>query len=184
MPTKCSVFIAASLDGFIARPNGDIEWLHKEAYTTADGDDFGYTEFMANIDALVMGRNSFEKVLNFPSWPYNDTPVVVLSSRKIDIPAELKGRVEVMDTPPDQLIAALSARGKKHLYIDGGVTIQRFLCADLIDEITLTQIPVLLGDGLPLFTALGREIALELIKSRSADNGFVQSQYRLIYTDV
>lgn len=184
MTSRCSVFIAASLDGFIARPDGDIDWLHKPEYTTADGDDFGYTEFIADVDALVMGRNSFEKVLSFPSWPYVDTPVVVLSSRELDIPAELKDKVETMDVPPDQLVAILSTQGKKHLYIDGGVTIQRFLHAGLINEITLTQIPVLLGNGLPLFAALGREIALELIESRSADNGFVQSQYRLIYSDM
>ncbi|MFT5088197.1 MAG: dihydrofolate reductase [Candidatus Latescibacterota bacterium] len=89
-----------------------------------------------------------------------------------------------MNAPPDQLVTILSMQGKKCLYIDGGVTIQRFLHAGLIDEITLTQIPVLLGNGLPLFAALGREIALELVESRSADNGFVQSQYRLTYSDV
>ncbi len=181
MNCKSSVFIAASLDGFIARPDGDIDWLHRPEYAMPDGDDFGYKRFIASVDALVMGRNSFEKVLSFPSWPYDGTPVVVLSSRPRAIPTHLQNKVEVVNSSPADLVKALAAQGKKHLYIDGGITIQHFLQAGLIDEITLTQIPVLLGAGLPLFASIGREIALELVESRSADNGFVQSRYRLLY---
>lgn len=181
MPTKCSVFIAASLDGFIARPDGAIDWLHRAEYATEDGDDFGYADFVKDIDALVMGRNSFEKVLSFPHWPYEDMPVIVLSSQQVEIPTALKDRVQKMNASPTELVEQLAAQGKQHLYIDGGITIQRFLRAGLIDEITLTQIPVLLGAGLPLFGSIGREIALELVDSRSAANGFVQSVYRLRY---
>jgi dihydrofolate reductase len=183
MTIKTSVFIAASLDGFIARPDGDIDWLHRPEYAAHDGDDWGYGNFIASVDALVMGRHSFEKVLSFPSWPYDGTPVVVLTSRKLAIPAHLSDKVEPMSAAPAALVEDLAARGKEHLYIDGGITIQRFLRAGLIDEITLTQIPVLLGDGLPLFAAIGREIVLELIDSRHGDNGFVQSRYLLLYNE-
>jgi dihydrofolate reductase len=182
MTIKTSVFIAASLDGFIARPDGNIDWLHRPQYATDDGNDWGYGDFIASVDALVMGRHSFEKVLSFPSWPYDGTPVVVLTSRKLVIPDHLQHKAEPMDASPAEIVEQLAAQGKEHLYIDGGITIQRFLRAGLIDEITLTQIPVLLGEGLPLFASIGREIALELVGSRSGDNGFVQSVYRLVYS--
>lgn len=182
MPTQCSVFIACSLDGFIARPDGDIDWLHKPEYAPQDGDDWGYSAFIERIDALVMGRNSFEKVLSFPEWPYQSTFVAVLSSRPIAIPEALQGKVEAFSGPPAEIVAQLAARDKHRLYIDGGATIQHFFQAGLIDEVILTQIPVILGDGLPLFGSIGTEIALELVSSRSGDNSFVQIHYRVVPT--
>lgn len=180
MNIKCSAFIASSIDGFIARPDGDIEWLHKPEYAQEDGFDFGYSAFMESVDALVMGRNSFEKVLTFDPWPYEDTPVVVLTSRDLDIPEKLKGKVHLESGKPEEIAERLSLKGYKHLYIDGGVTIQRFLRAGLINEITITQIPVLLGDGISLFGSIGTEIQLKLEQTSGAHNGFVQSKYRLV----
>lgn len=179
MPTKCSVYIAASVDGFIARPDGDVDWLDNPAYEAAEAEDYGYGAFMATVDALVMGRSSFEKVLSFDSWPYGDVPVVVLSSGKPALPEALEDKVIREGGAPEGIVSRLAKRGFRHLYVDGGVTIQRFLQAGLIDEMIVTQIPILLGDGLPLFGATGKETPLQLVDSRSYANGFVQNHYRV-----
>lgn len=187
--TYCSVYIAASIDGFIAREDGDIDWLTRptrpddEVLENTEGisdtGDFGYEEFISGIDAIVMGRGSFEKVLTFGEWPYEGTPVAVLSSRKLEIPDSLTGKAMHMTGWPDQIVSQLAAKGYRRLYIDGGVTIQRFLTADLIDQITVTWIPVLLGAGIPLFGSLGRELRLKLVDSTAFSNGFVQTSYRV-----
>lgn len=179
MQIRCSVYIAASVDGYIAGPDGDIEWLHDPAYAAPEAGDFGYEAFITTVDALVMGRHSFEKVLSFDQWPYGDLPVVVLSSREVAIPQALRDKIIPERGAPEQIVARLADRGFAHLYIDGGVTIQRFLQAGMIDEMIVTQIPVLLGDGLPLFGAIGVQIPLQLRESRSFENGFVQNRYRI-----
>lgn len=177
---KCSVFIAASVDGYIARSDGDIDWLHNPAYNLPGSEDFGYEAFTSTVDALVMGRKSFEKVLTFDSWAYGDMPVVVLSSRRLTVPAEIQDTVMTEGGEPDAVVARLAERGFKHLYVDGGVTIQRFLQAGLIDEMIVTQIPILLGEGLPLFGAIGVEVPLRLLDSASYENGFVQNHYEVL----
>lgn len=181
MSSKCSVYIAASVDGFIAKLDGDIEWLLKPEYTSTDKLGLSYEEFISTIDAIVMGRKSFEKALTFESWYYEGTPVVVLSSRGVSIPAHLHGKVTIENISPKELVSRLASQGKTHLYVDGGVTIQRFLQAWLIDEITITQIPVLLGSGIPLFGSIGMEISLNHFETTSTKNGFVQTRYRVIY---
>ena len=179
MPIKCSVYIAASVDGFIAGPNGDIDWLHRPEYAASALKGLSYTDFIATVDALVMGRNSYEKVLSFDGWPYAETPVVVLSRKGVAIPEHLRGKVRVESGAPEEIVARLADEGKQHLYIDGGVTIQRFLQARLIDEMTITQIPILLGAGIPLFGDIGIEQTLRLIDATPSDNGFVQVRYAL-----
>jgi dihydrofolate reductase len=174
---RCSVFVATSVDGFIARPGGDIEWLDRPEYAASDPKGLSYDAFIATVDGLVMGRNTFEKVLTFGSWPYEGIPVVVLSSRRLDVPAHLQGRVRMDSGAPEALVAQLASEGKRHLYIDGGMTIQRFLQARLIREITITRIPILLGDGIPLFGAIGIELPLRLVEATASDNGFVQVRY-------
>lgn len=181
MKVKCSVYIAASVDGFIAKLDGDIEWLLKPEYTSTDKLGLSYEEFIATIDAIVMGRKSFEKVLTFESWYYEGTPVVVLSSRTVTIPDHLHGKVTIENGSPKELVSRLASQGKTHLYVDGGVTIQRFLQARLIDEITITQIPVLLGSGIPLFGSIGVEVSLSHLETTSSKNGFVQTRYRVTY---
>lgn len=176
---KCSVYIAASVDGFIAGPGGDIEWLLRPEYSAAEMLGLTYDRFIATVDSLVMGRHSFEKVLTFEGWPYEGTPVVVLTSGDLAIPDELRDKVRVMSGTPREIVGRLADEGKRHLYIDGGVTIQRFLQAGLIDEITITQIPILLGDGIPLFGSIGVERPLRLIEAVSSDNGFVQVRYEV-----
>lgn len=175
MPVKVSVFIAASLDGFIARKNGDIDWLPTES---ADGEDYGYAEFMSAVDAIVMGRNSFEKVLSFGSWHYNKK-VFVLTSRELTLAPELTGKVEALHLSPHALLGELEQRGIRHIYLDGGVTIQRFLRENLVDEMTITTIPILIGEGLPLFGALAKDIKLKLVAVRSFANGLVQKKYQV-----
>jgi len=179
MDIKCSVFIAASVDGFIARPDGDIEWLHRPEYDLAALNGLTYESFIATVDALVMGRKTLEKVLSFPEWPYEGMPVIALSHQAGEIPAYLQGKVEVMSLDPIALVAQLAERGMKHLYIDGGQTIQAFLEAGLIDELIITRIPVLLGQGIPLFSQVGREHELRHICTYVSENGFVQSRYEV-----
>lgn len=177
---KCSVFIAASLDGFIARPDGSIDWLDRANERVPAGADCGYATFMSGIDALVMGRRTFELARSFPEWPYGKTPVVVLSRRLRALPRGVPDTVKLSRQAPAALVARLAARGLKRLYIDGGVTIQRFLAAGLIDELTLTTIPLLLGAGRPLFGRLPAEVGLEHLSTRAFDFGFVQSTYRVV----
>lgn len=179
MAIKCSVYIAASVDGYIAKPGGDIDWLLRPEYGTAEMKGLRYEDFIATVDAIVMGRNSFEKVLSFDKWYYEGTPVIVLTSRALEIPSRLKGKVQVTSGPPEQVVARLASQGMKHLYIDGGITIQRFLQARLIHELTITWIPILLGGGIPLFGTLGNDLPLRLMDSVSSENGFVQVRYEL-----
>lgn len=179
MEIKCSVFIAASVDGFIARPDGDIEWLHRPEYEAVELNGVTYASFIATVDTLVMGRKTLEKVLSFPEWPYEDMPVIALSHAAFDLPARLHGKVEVMAVDPTTLVAQLAERGMQHLYIDGGQTIQAFLEADLINEFIITRIPVLLGQGISLFSQIGSEHELQHIDTCVSDNGFVQSRYQV-----
>lgn len=175
MTVKISVYIAASLDGFIARKNGDLDWLPAGE---EGGEDFGYAEFMSTIDYVVMGRNTFEKVLTFRGWHY-DKKVIALTSRDLTIPPQLTNKVEALHLSPRELVHEMGRRGADHIYLDGGVTIQRFLRESLVNEMTITTIPILLGEGLPLFGKLEKDIKLELVKSESFKNGFVQNKYKI-----
>ena len=176
---KISVFIATSVDGFIARPNGDVAWLH-EGEQLPDGDDAGYGELFSTVDALVMGRGSFEKVLEFDPWPYGEKPVIVLSKTLTEIPAHLADVVSIDPDEPLAFVEKLIERGYKHIYLDGGQVIQSFLREGLVDEMTITTIPILLGEGIPLFGALEKDIKLKLLESRSWENGFVQAKYQVM----
>jgi dihydrofolate reductase len=180
MSVKGSVFIATSLDGYIARDDGSIDWLEKANTRVPKGEDFGYKEFFSSVDILVMGRNTYELVRTFGTWPYGKKPVVVLSSRTIKIPKALSKTLSVSSENPPALFDRLSAKGVKHVYIDGGITIQRFLTAGLIDELTVTLIPVLIGSGKPLFGALLNDITLELVSTKAYECGFVQNKYRVL----
>jgi dihydrofolate reductase len=177
---KCSVYIATTLDGFIAREDGGIDWLNKANEVVPKGEDFGFAEFMAGVDALVMGRGSFETVIAFPEWFYGDKPVIVLSNTLERLPGNAPATVELLRGSPAEIVATLEKRGWTHLYIDGGDTIRRFLAAGLIDEITVTSIPVLIGQGRRLFGGeLPADVRLELEFSRAYDFGYVMSKYRV-----
>jgi dihydrofolate reductase len=169
-----SVFIGISLDGFIARRNGDLDFLPEQP------EPHGYDEFMATVDALVMGRGTFEKVLTFGSWPFGAKRVVVLSSRPLDLPKANGAVVEQMAGAPAEIVSKLAATGAHRLYIDGGITIQRFLRAGLIQRLIITRVPVLIGDGIPLFGALPGDIRLRHVATRSYPSGLVQSEYDIL----
>jgi dihydrofolate reductase len=169
-----SVFIGTSLDGFIARPNGGLDFLPE-----GGGEPHGYDEFIAGVDAIVIGRNTFETILAFPTWPYaNDKRVVVLSSRPLDLSAA-KGVVEQMGGSPAEIVSRLAASGAHNLYIDGGITVQRFLRAGLIQRLIITRVPVLIGDGIPLFGSLPGDVRLRHVATRHYPSGLVQSEYHV-----
>jgi len=174
---KASVFIATSLDGFIAKTNGDIDWLGEQQ---EDEDDHGYQAFFDTVDYLVMGRNTYEKVLSFGiPWPYQK-PVVVLTNRPLEVAADVASSVESMSGSPEEIAATLSSRGAQHLYIDGGKTIQSFLDAGLIQRLIITRIPVILGAGIPLFGPTRQDIRLRHINTQAFADGKVQSEYEVI----
>jgi dihydrofolate reductase len=180
MTVKTSVFIATSLDGFISRPDGSIDWLDRANTLVPNGEDCGYASFMATVDAIVMGRNTFEQVLTFGEWPYGETKVVVLSRQGISIPETLRKNVSTSMEAPELLVERLSSDGAQHLYVDGGQTIQSFLNVGAIDELTITVIPILLGSGRPLFGALKSDVFLRHVSTNAYTFGFVQSKYCVI----
>jgi len=170
-----SVFIGTSLDGFIARLNGSFDFLPADG-----GEPHGYNEFIAGIDALVIGRNTFETVLAFPSWPYRDKRVIVLSSRELDLSAVRGGVVEQMGGEPADIVAKLAATGAHNLYIDGGITIQEFLRTGLIQRLIITRVPVLIGQGIPLFGKLSGDIKLRHVSTQQYASGLVKSEYQVL----
>lgn len=176
---ECSVFIATSLDGYIAREDGTLDWLEAGG-DGRGGEDHGYDAFISTVDALVMGRNTYEKVLTFGGWPYGSKPVVVLSTRPLEQPAPRGASVEVMAGTPHEVVARLAERGMRHLYVDGGVTVQRFLEAGLVQRMIITHIPVLIGRGIPLFGRLSRDVRLMHVSTRSFASGLVQSEYAIV----
>jgi dihydrofolate reductase len=167
-----SVFVGTSLDGFIARANGDLDFLPE-----GGGESHGYDEFIASVDAIVIGRNTFEKVLTMGPWPYGEKRVVVLSSRPIDLTAAGSENVEQMSGTPAEVAAQLAAGGAQHIYVDGGITIQRFLNAGLVTRVVITRVPVLIGDGIPLFGPLLRDIRLRHVATQHYQSGLVKSEY-------
>ena len=176
MNKKNLVFIAQSLDGFIADRNGALEWL--EAVPNPDRLDLGYESFYSGIDALVMGRRTFETVCGFKmEWPY-DKPVYVLSSTLDSVPEAFREKAKVVRGPLSAVLDRIHGEGYLRIYVDGGITVQQFLKEDLVDELTVTTIPVLLGGGTPLFGELPGKIELELVESRVLLNALVQTRYR------
>ncbi len=170
--TMLSVFVGTSLDGFIARLDGTFDFL-----PPGGGEPHGYDEFIASVDAIVIGRKTFETVLALGAWPYGNKRVVVLSRRPVDFSAVSGGVVEQMAGTPAEIVSKLAATGAHHLYIDGGITIQEFLRAGLIQRIVITRVPVLIGEGIPLFGTLPADIRLRHIATRQYPSGLVSSEY-------
>ncbi len=170
----CSIFVGTSLDGFIAREDHALDWL-----PIPDADEHGYTAFLATVDAVVMGRNTFEVVLRHPEWPY-PKPVVVLTRRPWTGRLPAGADVEFMAGEPREVVARLAERGMRHLYVDGGVTIQRFLEAGLIDRMVITRVPAIIGRGIPLFGPTSRDVHLEHLSTRTLAGGMVTSEYRVL----
>jgi dihydrofolate reductase len=169
-----SVFVGVSVDGFMARPNHELDFLD-----AGGNEPHGYDEFMASVDAIVIGRKTFEKVLTLGPWAYGKKRVVVLSSGPVNLSAAKGGNVEQMAGDPPDIVARLAAMGAHHLYIDGGETIQRFLRAGVIQRLVITRVPVLIGQGIPLFGTLPQDIRLRHIATRQYAGGLVQSEYEV-----
>jgi dihydrofolate reductase len=169
-----SVFIGTSIDGFIARPDGALDFLPVDG-----GEPHGYPEFIASVDALVIGRNTYETVLAFPEWPYGDKRVVVLSSHPLDL-SGARGSVEQMSGSPAEIVSKLAATGATHLYVDGGITIQKFLRAGMVQRLIITRVPVLIGQGIPLFGALPGDVGLRHIATQQYASGLVKSEYHVV----
>src|ERR1700732_2498880 len=156
-----SVFIGTSVDGFIARKNDELDFLPE-----GGGEPHGYNEFIASVDAIVIGRKTFEKVLTFGAWPYGDKRVVVLSSCPLDLSKAIGGVVETLAGSPAEIVSQLAATGAHNLYVDGGITIQRFLRAGAIQRLIITRVPVLIGEGIPLFGSLPLDVRLRHVSTQ------------------
>jgi len=168
MTLRCSVYIAVSADGYIARKDDGLDWLTQ---VESPGEDYGYAEFMSTIDVLIMGRRTYEVVLGFPTWAYEGKRLVVLTSN----PNRPSRHGEEFYSGP---LSDLVTRYEGRAYIDGGEVIRAFLKANLIDDLTLSTIPIILGSGIPLFAQGLPELPLTLEESRAFPSGLVQSRYR------
>ena len=184
MKPKFSVYMGSSLDGFIARKDGGIDWLEFDTSADSDEEDYGFAEFFATVDLLLLGRHTFEQLLTFDQWIYGDTPLTVLSNTlgPEAIPARLQGKVSITSGTPEEILESLAEAGFQHVYVDGGITVQAFITAGLIDEITVSVIPVLIGGGIPLFGPLEGDVSLQLVDTRSFPSGLVQLKYRTLET--
>ncbi len=172
---RASVFVGTSVDGFLARPDGSFDFLSRGGI---EPEPHGFDEFLASVDALVMGRNTFDVVLSFPTWPYGPKPVFVLTSRPL--PSVPDGAVvEGMTGAPSAVLSQLASRGFGHVYVDGGATIQAFLRAGLIQRLVISRVPVLIGAGIALFGTVDADIPLRLVATREFPSGLVQSEYAI-----
>ena len=171
---KTFVYIGTSLDGFIARTNGDIEWLVQYANDEAIQ---AYEEFISKIDAVVIGRGTFDKVLTFPSWPY-EKRVFVLSNTLKKLPAIVENKAILLSLSPADTLKKLSHEGYTKVYVDGGLVIQNFLKADLIDELIISKVPIIIGSGIPLFADVKQDLLFQHVKTEVQSNELVRSYYK------
>ena len=174
------VYVATSLDGFIATSDGGVDWLIKTP--NPDKSDYGFADFMDSVDALVTGRNTFDKVITFGEWPYTKT-VFILSNSLTEIPENLKGKAEIVKGNIKGVVKNLNQQGYKNLYIDGGKVIQSFLKEDLIDELIITRIPILLGKGITLFGEVDQSLKFKHTKTEVFNNSLVKSCYSRVRCD-
>jgi dihydrofolate reductase len=170
-----SVYIAISLDGYIATPENGLEWLN--TFPNPSDSDYGYHEFMDRVDALVMGRKTFDIVSSFDPWPYTKK-VFVLSRSLKEVPAVLVDQVEIVTGDISAVVKKINKQGFNKLYIDGGQTIQAFLRKNLIDELIISKLPIILGEGVPLFTPQNLSIKFEHCSTEVFDGGLVKSHYK------
>ena len=185
---KCSVYIATSADGYIATTDGGVDWLHSAGNTDADmsvNPDMGFADFINSVDCMIMGRKCMEVISSFDipaeEWPYRDIKIYALSNSLTEPPANLAGKVEMYSGDIKTLVNKLSEQGLKHAYIDGGATITSFINLKLINEMTITKAPLLLGDGIALFGKLNDNVRLEGAESVTFPNDFIQLKYRVNY---
>lgn len=172
LPFEGCVFLGLSVDDFIARPNGDLSWLLSRGELAGDA---GFTPFMESIDALLMGRRMYQAIANQIEWPYLGRPVHVLSST---LAADVDHRITV-HANFSVAVKALTDADYRRIYVDGGQTVRTFLEAGLITEMTLSRVPVLIGQGVSLFGPLPADITLEHVRTNVLDGGMAQTTYRV-----
>ena len=171
---RTSVFVGASVDGFIARPNGEFDFL------SANGDGpQGFEEFYESVDCLLIGRKTYETVLRMEGWFYGEKPVFVLSSGELR-PAPEGASVERLQGEPEDIYAELAGRGYQHVYVDGGLTVQSFIRSGLIDRITVNRVPVLIGEGISIFGPVPKDVRLKHISTDYFEKGSVKTVYELV----
>jgi len=170
---KTSVYIGSSMDCFIAREDGDIEWLTQFANDEAVS---AYQKFITGIDAIVIGRGTFEKILSFPSWPYDKKTFVLSTGIKV-LPDIVKPKAAILTLQPREVLSHLSNEGFSNIYVDGGKVIQSFLKEDLVDELIISQVPLLIGSGIPLFGHVDTDLLFNHIRTEVQSNGLVRSYY-------
>lgn len=172
---KLSIFCGVSVDGFLARLDDALDFLR-----AGEQEPHGFAEFLDTVDVVVIGRRTFEVVLKLGHLMlYGGKPVVVLSSRPLGVSSVESGNVEHASGAPVEVVSRLEARGFKHGYVDGGITIQRFLAAGCINRMFITRVPVLIGTGIPLFGPVPRDIQLRHVATHSYAGGSVQSEYEV-----
>lgn len=172
-------YIATSVDGFIARNDGGLDWLEREEWADPDGSDYGFKSFMSSLDAMIMGKNTFLKILDIGQWIYGDLPVFVASNslRDSEIPEHLKTKVSLINGSATEMAAQLKSRGKTSVYIDGGKLLQSFIREGVLDELIVTKMPILIGSGIPLFGDLGADVKVNHISTDTYKSGVTQSRY-------
>lgn len=175
--TSGHIYIATSLDGFVARKDHSLDWLMKQ---DTMGEDMGYDAFIGHMDGLVMGAGSYRTVAEFDDWPYQK-PVVVMSSTltEADLPARLKGKVRFTTLSPAALMTELAANGWTRAYVDGGRLIQSFIREGLIEDLVVTVVPILIGEGMSLFGSVKKDVDLDMVSTQSFKCGMVQTHYRI-----
>ncbi len=171
------IMMAMSLDGFVARKDHSLDWLNKQH---AENEDHGLIEFMNSVDAIVMGTGSLRTVLGFGEWPY-EKPVVVLSRSmtKQDVPENLHDKIDFSTASPEELWGIFRERGYNRAYVDGGAIIRSFLQAGFIQDMKITLVPILLGDGIRIFGETDGDIDLELISATPFPSGMVDLVYEV-----
>ena len=168
--------MGTSLDGFIARPDGGIDWLGDP--DDPGDEDFGWSEFFPTIDRMVMGRATFEKLLTFDAWMYGDTPLTVMTSTLQEVPERVAGKVTLSRKTPAEVLDELGTLGCKRVYVDGGRLVQSFLREDLIDELVISRLPILIGQGIPLFGPLPGDLRWTHRSTKVFDShGIIKSTY-------
>lgn len=170
---KVSIYIASSIDGYIAREDGNLDWLQ---YGHKGDEDYGFKEFISSIDVVVMGRNTYEAVDGFDEWAYKDKRVIVLSNSLNTVRKE----AELFSGELTELLSQLDTENIKHIWVDGGITVSRFLEAGLVDEITISIVAMVLGSGIPLFSTMSREHKCRPISTQTYPSGLVQIKYEII----
>lgn len=170
---RAVVFLGLSVDGRIARPDGDLEWLTSRGEAAGDA---GFTPFVESVDAVMMGRRTYEAIASIQEWPYLGRPIHVISTT---LDADADPRI-IVHRSPEAAIDAAERSGCKCVYVDGGATVRWFLASKLVDELTLSHVPVLIGDGPSLFGPLGGDVDLEHVRTTVLDGGMVQTTYRVL----